>query len=157
MQNSIQGNHKHLSTVVLFLKYEYATSYRKTSGDDQPHDRTPCACVMIFMETTSIWLLLFYFSSMSVCATSYRNTSGDDHPHDRTPGACTMAVKETTSIWLLLFYPSSMTVPLPTVTHLEMITHATEHPVHAKWYSRKPQALGHCCSIPQVYEYHFLP
>ena len=101
----IQGNHKHLATVVPFLKYK--------------------------------------------CATSYRNTSGDDHPHDRTPRACIMAFKETTSIWLL-FYSSSISVPLPTVTQLEKTTHTTENPVHAQWYSRKPQAFGYCCPIPQV-------
>ena len=67
-----------------------------------------------------------------------------------------MAFMETTSIWLLLSNSSSISVPLPTVTHLEMTIHTTEHPVHAQWYSKKLEALGHCCSIPQVYVCHFL-
>ena len=40
MRNDIHGNHKHLATVVLFLKYKCATSYCNTYGDDHPHDKT---------------------------------------------------------------------------------------------------------------------
>ena len=152
---------------------------------------------MIFIETTTVCLLLFYSSSIRVqlptvthlemrptrlntlrmhndihanhkhlaavvlfhkyeCATPYSNTSGDYHPHDRTPCTSTMVFKETTSIRPLLFYSSSIRVPLPTVTHLKMTTHTIENPVHAQWYSWKPQAFGYCCSIPQVWVFRFL-
>ena len=66
MHNDIHRNHKHLVTVVLFLKYTCATSYNNTYGDDHLHDGTPCACTMAFKETTSIWLLLSNSSSISV-------------------------------------------------------------------------------------------
>ena len=47
------------------------------------HTTKPCACVMIFMATTSIWLPLFCSSSVSVPLPT-ATTSADDHPHDKT-------------------------------------------------------------------------
>ena len=70
---------------------------------------------MIFMETTSIGLRLFYSSSVSVPLVT-ANTSRYDHKHERTPCAPVMIFMETPSIWLLLFYSSSASASLPTTT-----------------------------------------
>ena len=53
-------------SVVQFLKYKCATSYRNTSEDDLPHDRKPFTCTMVFKENTSIRPLLFYSLNVSV-------------------------------------------------------------------------------------------
>ena len=70
---------------------------------------------MIFMATTSIWLLLFYSSSIRVPLRT-TTTTGYNHQYDRPPCASLMIFMATTSIWLLLFYSSSVSVPLLTTT-----------------------------------------
>ena len=112
VRNDIHGNHKRSGTVVLFLKYKCATSYNSHIRRWPPTGRNP---LRMRMETTRIWLRLFYSSSVSVSLRT-TTTSGYNHQHDRTPCASVMIFMETTSIWLLLFYSSSVSVPLLTTT-----------------------------------------
>ena len=152
MRKDIHKNHKCLSTVVLFLKYKWATSYRNTSGYDHhhPHDVTPCACAMIFMETTNIWRLSFYSPSISVPLPTVTRLDMTTTTH--TTGHPARAQ------WYWLkpqAFGFCRSIPQVWVCHfLEITTHTK---LNTLCLRDSVQTFGYGCSVLQLQVCHFLP